>query len=40
MDAQIKNGIIAEITATALKKIEQTVQHSLKRTLPEDKPTN
>ena len=36
MDAQTKNEIIAEITATAVKTIEQTVQESLKRTLPEN----
>ena len=36
MDAQVKNEIIAEITITAVKTIEQTVQESLKRTLPED----
>ena len=36
MDAQTKNEIIAEITATAVKTIEQTVRESLKRTLPED----
>ena len=36
MDAQTKNEIIAEITATAVKTIEQTVRESLKRALPED----
>ena len=36
MDAQIKNEIIAEITATAVKTIKQTVRESLKRALPED----
>ena len=36
MDAQTKNEIIAEITATAVKTIEQTVRESLKRTVPED----
>ena len=36
MDAQTKNEIIAEITATTVKKIEQTVRENLKRTLPED----
>ena len=36
MDAQTKNEIISEITATAVKTIEQTVRESLKRTLPED----
>ena len=36
MDAQTKNEIIAEITPTAVKTIEQTVRESLKRTLPED----
>ena len=36
MDAQTKNKIIAEITATAVKTIEQTVRESLKRELPED----
>ena len=36
MDAQTKNKIIAEITATAVKTIEQTVRESLKRALPED----
>ena len=36
MDVQTKNEIIEEITATAVKTIEQTVRDSLKRTLPED----
>ena len=36
MDAQTKNEIIAEITATTVKTIEQTVRESLKRALPED----
>ena len=36
MDAQTKNEIISEITATAVKTIEQIVRESLKRTLPED----
>ena len=36
MDAQSQNEIIAEITATTVKTIEQTVRESLKRTLPED----
>ena len=36
MDAQTKNKIIAEITATAVKTIEQTERESLKRALPED----
>ena len=36
MDAETKNEIIAEITATAVKTIEQTVRESLKRALPED----
>ena len=36
MDAQTKNEIIAEITATAVKAIEQTIRESLKRTLTED----
>ena len=43
MDAQTKNEIIAEITVTAVKTIEQTVRESLKRVLPEyfvDKPTD
>ena len=43
MDAQTKNEIIAEITVTAVKIIEQTVRESLERTLPEDfveKPTD
>ena len=35
MDTQTKNEIIAEITATAVKTIEQTVRDSLKRVLPE-----
>ena len=33
MDTQTKNEIIAEITTTAVKIIEQTIQESLKRTL-------
>ena len=36
MDAQTKNEIIAEITATAVKTIEQIVRESLKRALAED----
>ena len=36
MDAQTKNEIIAEITAAAVKTIEQTVRESLKRALPKD----
>ena len=36
MDTQTKNEIIAEITATTVKTIEQTVRENLKRTLPED----
>ena len=36
MDAQRKNEIIAEITTTTVKTIEQIVRESLKRTLPED----
>ena len=36
MDAQTKNEIIAEITATAVKAIEQTIRESLKSTLTED----
>ena len=36
MDAQTKNEIISEITATAGKTIEQTVGESLKKALPED----
>ena len=36
MDAQTKNEIIAKITATAVKTIEQTVRECLKRALPED----
>ena len=35
MDTQTKNEIIAEITTTAVKTIEQTIQESLKRTLPD-----
>ena len=33
MEDQTKNKIIAEITATAIKTIEQTLRESLKRTL-------
>ena len=36
MDAQTKKEIVAEITATTVKTIEQTVRESLKRALPED----
>ena len=36
MDAQTKNEIIAEIAATAVKTIEQTIRESLKKILPED----
>ena len=36
MDAQTKNEIIVEITATAVNTIEQIVRESSKRTLPED----
>ena len=36
MEAQTKNEIIAEITITAVKTIEQAVRESLKRTIPED----
>ena len=36
MDAQTKKEIIAEVTATAVKIIEQIKRESLKRTLPED----
>ena len=36
MDAQTKNKIIAEITTTAVKTIEQTERESLKKALPED----
>ena len=36
MDAQTKKEIIAEITATAVKTVEQTIRESLKRVLPED----
>ena len=35
MDSQTKNEIIAEITTTAVKTIEQTIQESLERTLPD-----
>ena len=38
MNAQTENKIIAEITATAVKTIEQTVRKSLKRVLPENFP--
>ena len=34
MEAQTKNKIIAEITVTAFKEIEQTVRKRLKRALP------
>ena len=40
MDAQTKNGIIAEITTTVVKTIEQTVRESLKRTLFVNKMTD
>ena len=36
MDAQTKNEIIAEITAIAVKTIDQTVRESLNRELTED----
>ena len=36
MGAQTKNEIIAGITATAVKTVEQTVRESLKRALTED----
>ena len=36
MNAQTDNEIIAEITTTAVKTIEQTVRESLKRTILED----
>ena len=36
MNAQTGNEIIAEITTTAVKTIQQTVRESLKRTLLED----
>ena len=36
MDTQLKNEIIAEITPTAVKTIEQTTWESLKRVLRED----
>ena len=36
MEAQTKNETIAEITTTAVKKIEQPVRKSLKRALPKD----
>ena len=36
MDAQTKNKIIGEITATAVKTIEKIVRESLKRALPKD----
>ena len=36
MDAQTKNEIIAEITTSAVKIIEQTVRESLKKAVPED----
>ena len=36
MDAQTKNKIIAEITAAAVKTVEQTVRESLKKALVED----
>ena len=36
MGAQTKNEIIAEITATAAKTIEQNVRESLKSALLED----
>ena len=36
LDTQTKNEIVAEITATAVKTIEQTIRGNLKRALPED----
>ena len=36
MDAHTKNEIVADITVTAVKTIEQIVRESLKRALPED----
>ena len=36
MDTQTKNEITAQITATAVKAVEQTIRENLKRTLPED----
>ena len=36
MDAQTKNEIIAEITAIAVKTVEQTARESLNRELTED----
>ena len=35
MDTQTKNEIIAEITTTEVKTINQTIQESLKRTIPD-----
>ena len=35
MDTQTKNEIIAEITTTEVKTIDQTIQESLKRTIPD-----
>ena len=35
MDKKTKNEIIAEITTTAVKTIDQTIQESLKRTIPD-----
>ena len=36
MDGQTKSKIITEITATAVKTIEKTVQEGLERAIPED----
>ena len=36
MDSQTKKEIIAEISATATKTIEQAVRDSLKRALPQE----
>ena len=36
MDPQTKNEIIAEISSTATKTIEQAVRDSLKRALPQE----
>ena len=36
MDTQTKKEIIAEMTATAVKIIEQIERENLKRALPED----
>ena len=35
MDKKKKNEIIAEITTTEVKTIDQTIQESLKRTIPD-----